>query len=316
VRLLRTLPLLAVAASLMRAAEPAGWIESAGGTITRTPNGQIIGVDLRSTWVTDSDLARLSVLSGLLNTNLSLTRVSDHGLQELRNAPSITNLDLRYAEMITDGGLMALRGWKHLKRLNLRGTKVTDAGLQHLSTVTSLESLDLGFVQVTDVGLDQLTSLPKLKELTLGGNKLTDTGLEALRQLPGLIYLDLGGAQRTDSGMWSVSIGEKGVAAIASLQNLRRLTLTGLAVSPRELESLRALTRLERLDLQDCRHVNDDAIPLLSSMPSVRIVDLSRAGISEAGLARLRKAKPNCKILASTGANTTASSAHVDRSKR
>jgi internalin A len=115
--------------------------------------------------------------------------------------------------------------------------------------------------------------------------------------MPGLIYLDLGGAQRTDSGMWSVSMTEKGVAAVASLPNLRQLRLTGLAVSPRELESIKALTRLERLDLQDCRHVNDDAIPLLSSMP-VRVLDVSGTAISQSGLSELRRAKPNCKILA------------------
>ena len=297
-RQLRTLVLFSVAVALARAADPADWILSAGGTITRGPNGQITGVDLESSWVTDSDLARLAVLPALSNLNLSLTRVSDHGLLELRKAPNITTLDLRYAETVTDEGVQAVRGWKHLKKLNLRGTKVTDTCLQHLSTVTSLESLDLGFVQVTDAGVDQLSALTNLKELTLGGNKLTDTGLETLRQLPGLVYLDLGGAQRTDSGMWSVSMTEKGVAAVASLRNLRRLKLEDLSVSSRELGGIKDLSRLERLDLQDCRHVNDDAIPLLSSVSSIRVLDVSGTAISDTGLAQLRKARPNCKILA------------------
>jgi Leucine-rich repeat (LRR) protein len=300
-RLLRRVVLFSVVVVLSRAADPADWIESAGGTITRSPNGRITGVDLESSWVTDSDLARLAVLPALSNVNLSLTRVSDHGLQEMRKAPNIATLDLRYAEMVTDEGVQALRGWKHLKKLNLRGTKVTDTCLQHLSMVTSLESLDLGFVQVTDAAVDQLGALPNLRELTLSGNKLTDTGLETLRQLPGLIYLDLGGSQRTDSGMWSVSMTQKGVAAVASLQNLRRLKLTDLSVSSRELGGIKDLTRLERLDLQDCRRVNDDVIPLLSSMSSIRVLDVSGTAISDAGLAQLRKAKPNCKILAHPG---------------
>jgi len=39
-------------------------------------------------------------------------------------------------------------------------------------------------------------------------------------------YLDVGGAQRTDSGLWSLSLTDAGMQAIASVTELRELRLT------------------------------------------------------------------------------------------
>ena len=282
----------------LAATSPADWIADAGGAVTPDSMGRIVSVDLRASWVSDSDMAALAALPNLTHLDLSLTRISDHGLQQLKAAPAITDLNLCYAELVTDAGLSAIKGWKHLTRLNLRGTKVTDNTLQHLSAVTSLESLDIGSAQITDVGLDLITSLPNLKELTIGGNKLTDNGLQPLRQLPGLTYLDLSGSERTDSGLWSVSLSELGLDAIDTLRNMRWLRLNGTLVSARGLERLKDLGKLERLDLEGCKRVGDDAVPVLASFRSLHTVDLTGTAFTEKGIAALRHAKPDCKILA------------------
>src|SRR4029077_8713865 len=127
--------------------------------------------------------------------------------------------------------MAAIKGWKHLKRLNVHGTRITDSTLEHAGSVPTLEAIDAGYAQVTDVGLDHLTSLTNLKELSIGGNKLTDAGLQSLRYLTGLTHLDLAGMQRTDSGLWSVSLTDLGIGAIATLKNLRELRLDGMPVS-------------------------------------------------------------------------------------
>jgi Leucine-rich repeat (LRR) protein len=284
-------------AALLAATGPTDWIADAGGAVTLDSAGRIVSVDLRASWVTDSDMAALAGMPNLARLDLSLTRISDHGLQQLKTAPAITDLNLCYAELITDAGLSTVKGWKHLKRLNVRGTKVTDTTLQHLSAVTSLESLDIGSAQITDVGLDLITSLPNLKELTIGGNKLTDNGLLPLRQLPGLTYLDLSGSERTDSGLWSVSLSEPGLDAIDTLRNMRWLRLNGTLISARGLERLKDLAHLERLDLEGCKRVGDDAAPVLASFPSLRAVDLTGTSFTEKGVAALRHAKPDCKIV-------------------
>lgn len=272
------------------------WISEAGGVATRDRAERITGVDLRASWVTDSDLSRLADLPYLTHLDLSLTRITDHGLQQLKTAPGIVVLNLYYTEQITDGGMEALKNWKRLKRLNLRGTKITDTTLEHLANVTTLESLDAGFAQITDVGLDRLAPLQNLKELVIGGNKLTDTGLQSLRHFPGLTSLSLGGSQRTDSGLWTISLTESGLDAITTLKELRELRLDGMQVSARWLEKLKTLNRLERLSLQGCKRLGDDVAPLLASWPSLLILDLKGTAMTGKGLANLRLAKPNARI--------------------
>lgn len=286
-------------AGLVAATAPQAWIEALGGKVTRDSAGRITGVDLHMSWVTDSDLTELASEPALTRLDLSMTRITDRGLLELKPAPGITDLNLYYAELVSDQGLAVLKGWKKLKRLNLRGTKITDSTLQSLNSLTSLEALDIGFAQVTDSGLAQLNALSNLKELSVGGNKLTDAGLQALRQMPGLTILDLSGSQRTDSGLWSVSLTESGLDTISTLKDLRHLRLNGVGISPRGLEKLKGLTKLERLDLQACARINDDAIPLLEAMPALRVLDVSSSAITEKGLGTLRQAKPRMQIMAS-----------------
>jgi hypothetical protein len=56
-------------------------------------------------------------------------------------------------------------------------------------------------------------------------------------------------------------------------------------------------TLKERLDLQACTHLNDEAVPVLESLSALRVVDLS-ATISEKALGELRKAKPGLQVMA------------------
>src|SRR5919112_1979314 len=90
----------------------ADWIETLGGSVTRDSGGRITGVDLQATWVTDTDLRRLSRYPGLTSLDLSLTHITDQGMLELRKLPGIVELNLCFAEYVTDEGLGAIKGWK------------------------------------------------------------------------------------------------------------------------------------------------------------------------------------------------------------
>lgn len=288
--------------AVLAGAELPSWISSAGGALTRNPTGRVIGVDLHASWVTDSDMTALARMPDLTQLDLSLTRISDRGLQQLKSLANLADVNLYYAELITDQGLSVVKSWTHLRRVSLRGTKATDSTLQFLSAIPSLESLDVGFAQVTDIGLNNLSTLFNLKELAIGGNKLTDNGLLALRQMPGLTSLDLSGSQRTDSGLWSISITESGLDTVSTLVELRHLRLNGTAISSRGLEKLKALGKLERLDLQACSRITDDAVPVLSAMRSLRLVDVTDTQMTDAGLAALRHDRPELTVMASSAA--------------
>ena len=294
-------------------AADAAWIEDLGGAVERNESGNVIGVDLRATWVTDTDLRKLAELQKLTWLDLSLTRITDQGMQELEDLPNIVELDLRFTEYVTDEGLAAIKGWKKLEKLNIHGTKISDTTLEHISGITTIESLDVGSSMVTDVGLEQLSSLPKLRELTIGGNELGDAGLQALRLLPGLTYLDLNGRQGTDSNVWTISMSDRGLEAVLTLENLQELrfgcttlgvgregerfaTVNMMDVTSRWLEQLKDLRKLEKLKLQGCNRVDDESASILASFPALKEVDLKGSGVTEKGVAALRAAKPNIRV--------------------
>lgn len=295
------------------AADGADWIESLGGTATRDSAGRITAVDLRATWVTDYDLRKLARLPYLTHLDLSLTRITDQGMQELKNAPGIVDLNLHFAEYVTDEGLAAIKGWKKLKRLNLHGTKISDTTLDHIAGIATIENLNAGSAMVTDVGLEKLSALPNLKVLTIGGNELGDAGLQALRQLPGLTYLDLSGRQGTDSNVWTISMSDRGLEALLTLKELRELrfgctslgvgvegtrfaTVSAMSVTARWLERMKTLPKLERLKLQGCDRVDDEAMKILAAFPLLNEVDLKGTAVTAQGAAILQAAKPKARI--------------------
>ena len=293
--------------------EDTQWITELGGTVARNAQSLVTAISLRGTWVTDTDLRRLNRYSALSVLDLSLTHITDGGMQEIKNLRGITELDLYFAEYVTDEGVAAIKDWKRLKRLNLHGTKAGDTALEHIAGLTLLESLDVGSTLMTDVGLERLTSLTNLRALTMGGNELGDAGMQALRQMPNLTYLDLSGRQGNDKNVWSIAMSNTGLQAVLTLKNLRELrfscvsTAVGiegsklgevstLSVTQEWLEQLKSLTGLERLKLQGCGRIDDEAVGVLIAMPSLREVDLKGTAVTEKGADMLRAAKPKAVV--------------------
>src|SRR5262249_41864057 len=127
------------AAGLLFAADGADWIERLGGTVKRDTANRIVAVNLRGSWINDGEeMTRLAELPALEALDLSHTRITDEGLLRLKPAPKIRDLSLFYAEWLTDQGMSAIRDWKHLKRLNLRGTRISDGTLELIGRITGL----------------------------------------------------------------------------------------------------------------------------------------------------------------------------------
>ena len=212
------------------------------------------------------------------------------------HAPAIENLNLYFAEQVTDEGMSIIKGWKRLKKLNVRGTKVTDTTLEFVSSIPTLESLDIGYAEITDVGLDRLTSMPNLRELTIGGKQAHGYGSASAPAVPQSTYLDVGGMQRTDSGLWSVTLTDAGVESMRRLWNCVSYGWLGRQ-SAADLERLKSLSRLERLSLQNCKRVGDEGVPVLSTLAKLRVLDVKGTGITANGAAELRKNLPNTQVL-------------------
>jgi Leucine-rich repeat (LRR) protein len=171
--------------------------------ITRDASGQIVDVSLARTWATDAELELLGRIKTLKRLDLSLTYVSDRGIEQLKGLDRLEDLNLYAAEFITDAALAFLRGHKQLRTLNLRGTDVTDTSLAYVAELPGLRRLDISFTQISDVGLEHLAALTELEDLNLGGNKISGVGLHVLKLLPRLKKLSFYGIQRRNAGWCS-----------------------------------------------------------------------------------------------------------------
>jgi len=304
---MRTLCLLLCGASALLAAGSTDWIAQLGGTVKRNPAGDIVAVNLRGSWINDAEMIELARLPRLEQLDLSHTRITDEGMLRLKTAPRIRDLNLYYAELVTDQGMTAIQGWKHLTRLNVRGTRISDGTLQIASKLTGLEALDIANTQVTDNGLDRLITLTNLKELAIGRSRLSDNALEVLRMLPTLTYLDLSGARAAPPDLArrkgeGGSMPESMLRAIAELKDLRTLKLGYSNISADGLKILSALEKVEKLGLEACPRIDDKAVSELAAWKALKYVDLQNTQVTRQGVAALGKMKPNLIILANPSA--------------
>jgi len=117
---------------------------------------------LLGTGVTDTVIAPLKDVLGLVDLNLATTRVTDAGLVNLKGLVNLQRLHLELTG-VTDAGLAHLKGLPNLTYLNLYGTKVTDKGLEHLKNMKFLRNLYVWQTKVTTNGIKNLkAALPNV----------------------------------------------------------------------------------------------------------------------------------------------------------
>lgn len=117
--------------------------------------GEVTGVQLMRTAVTDDELGLLAAVSTIEYVNLNSTQVTDAGLIHLRACPKLNMLQLDGVS-VTDAGIAELTRHQNLTSLSLSGTKITDAGLEHLAKLPKLKELWLRNTAITDAGHKKL----------------------------------------------------------------------------------------------------------------------------------------------------------------
>jgi hypothetical protein len=107
--------------------------------------------------VTDQTLAQIvEIFPNMRSLNLwGCYKITDAGLEHLKDLTNLTELNLEQCLDITGAGLEHLKGLTKLTFLNLSHCyKITDAGLAHLKGLTRLTQLNLFNCQdITDAGL-------------------------------------------------------------------------------------------------------------------------------------------------------------------
>jgi Leucine-rich repeat (LRR) protein len=187
---------------------------------------------------------------------------------------------------ITDIDLAQLRGFKHLRTLDLDRTNITDAGLEHIARLPQLQKLGLEFTQVTEVGLAHIAKLPQLKWLDLNGTKVTDAGLEHLKGLSKLQGLGLDGTKVTNTGL----------RHIAEMTRLQELWLTDTKVTDEGLAHIAGMTQLETLAL-DGTNITDSGLAHLDRLAQLQWLRLEGTQVTDEGVKKLKHALPKCRIV-------------------
>jgi internalin A len=302
--------LLLTVGGMLHAGDVTDWVAGIGGKVQRDAAGNVVAVNLRGTWVDNVEMIDIARLPKLQRLDLSHTRITDEGMLHLKSASQIEDLDLYYAEWVTDQGMTAIKNWKKLRRLDVRGTRISNGTLEIVSHMPQLEALDISNSQITDNGMDMLITLTNLKELSLGQGRGSAGDLGFLRVLTTLTSLDIGGAKPTPPDMGGSRktgrapvppLPENTIKAMAELKELRVLRMGYMGVSNADLKALSVLENVEKLGLQECPRVDDAALAELLRWKSLKYLDLQDTKVTEQGVVALRKAKPGLVILTTLG---------------
>lgn len=119
-----------------------------------------------------------------------------------------------------------------------------------------------------------LSQLTGLRALHLADClRLTDQGFRSLAPLINLRVLNLKGSCVTDQGL----------VVVSGLLNLRNLNLADCPHIT-DLDSLRTLAKLRRLDLSGCVQITDEGLHVLSFLRDLRALHLRGLPITDDGL--------------------------------
>lgn len=275
---------------------------------------EILGIQLDNTGTRDEDVPLLAQARGLRDLSLAGTQITDRGAEGLAALSRLTHLNLARTS-VGNAALAALARLAELRELNLEQTRVTDPGLARLAALKNLERLYLSDTQVTDVGIERLRELTGLKRVTLHGTGLTEAGHRALAAA--LPELEIA---------WDGADVERGVALklLAQGARLALVDRTGRRLTDvRDADSLPpGRISLREVDLRASRGVREEDLKLLGvlgeverivlpnvpigpqglaplhGLTTLRQLDLGTLALPPASLEGLRRALPECEVLA------------------
>jgi hypothetical protein len=213
----------------------------------------------------------------------------------------VTGVSIKDTAGMTDDDFTALGGLTNVKTMQISGDGLNDRTLGLLTGMTALEDLQTNQAQFTDAGLAQFTKFPKLNQIkffhtSLKRKDFNGSGLAALAAIPNLRRLTVAGCPFNDEGMAAVG-------KLTQLENFRTWhtyqTEAGNAhlKSLSNLKSLNLGQRLRHYDgLSNALSLNEATIGVLAELKSLDTLQLGEARFTADALARLQ-ALPNLKRL-------------------
>jgi serine/threonine protein kinase len=225
---------------------------------------------------------------GIDRLNSSRPPLKDADLLALIGLDALQRVNIRPVGcVLTDAAYAFLAGNRELTWINLESAKeVSDALLEHLADSTKLEHLAVQ--RATRFTGRGLAGKPFQKTLTFVDfldSGIDDAGLAAIADCPNLGHVCLTKSVGTDAGF----------AVLGKLKKLKYLDALDTRIGPQALAALAVLPDLENLNLERTLVGDADIAPLAESK-KLRKLNLKGTKATQAGIAALQKALPQCQI--------------------
>ena len=258
---------------------------------------------------TEEEMAqRQPIRSGIAGLPIGLSALAD------ADPKPVTDLDkvIAYLNSLTGYGQIVEKTNGIVTGVSFcTNRKVVDDDLLNLKSFPDLVNLDLG-PEMTDRAMEHLRFVPKLLTLSLSCGRITDDGLVNLQHVPGLAKLNMHGCRKiTDAGLFHVGklkqlrhldiaatkIGDAGLAHLCGLSNLEHLDLYHYTkITNAGLVHLADLKTLKYLRLSFTK-IGDRGLVHLYGLSNLKELVLGRTKVTEAGIALLKVALPECNII-------------------
>jgi hypothetical protein len=253
--------------------------------------------------MTDAALEWLSQIEQVTTLNISGSKkLTDSGLKQLSRMTQLQELDLSEypGGRLTDRGLEFLRDLPELKRFQMCWQSgISDVGVANLAYCNKLESVDLLGTPTGDGAIRALIGKKKLRKFK-SGKMVTDAGIPLLHQFPvfkswhgGQIQYSLMNAGADPNHLLlDGSFTNEGFRAIAGLDGLFALTFFW-HISKLTAEGLKSLIDLPNLGFLGCQDklCDDEAMRRIAGIPRLRMLMGQGTVASDNGFVELSRSK-------------------------
>ena len=222
-------------------------------------------------------------LTNLEELDLYGVKVTDAGLESLRNLTALRKLNLLGAD-IGDESAAVLAGLTHLRELNLYRSRMTNSGLAKIAALKELVSLDVRYSRITGSGVDGFRAAIPHCKVDFVSSVASSSGPQVHPQGTGDDAIakwvrEAGGKVEVANGkITSISLEgrhfrDTDLAGLAGLSSLRSLNLSATEVSDTGLAALKNLVGLQTLLLNNTT-ISDTGLRQLAGLRGLRRLGL------------------------------------------
>jgi len=207
-------------------------------------------------------------------------QISNLDVSNISTLIKLEKLSLSGCPKLSDEGISHLKHLVMLRELSLSSSGITDLGVSVISTLHRLEKLDIcNCNEVSDIGLSYICKLSMLKELdiTTVSDKYSGVGISHLSKLTKLEQFRAGCCRRI----------KRGFSHLKKLKSLKNLDVWLCGLADDNLHHIGKITSLQALNLLHNRGITDAGMSLLTSLTSLRYLNVAGTQVTDSGISKL-----------------------------